>query len=96
MFRKFVSTVSNLTLFGTYHLPADALNTASLVKKKSTSVLYKTRNRNWNDAGVPFDGLELARSLDTVYDVTFSRECFGWLTHSIELWWGNTEELIWA
>jgi hypothetical protein len=20
--------------------------------------------------------------------------CFGWLTHSIELWWGNTKDLI--
>ena len=27
------------------------------------------------EAGID-DGLELARSLDTVYDVTFSRECF--------------------
>jgi len=52
--KKFLLLDASFKLLETYHVPAEALNTASLVLKTSNSELNRTRNRNSYDAGVPF------------------------------------------
>ena len=52
---QFWSEVSTLRFLATYQTPEDAFNTASFVKKKSTSELKRILKRNLYDAVVPFD-----------------------------------------